>query len=201
MKTKILAAGCLHSDITQIRRLAQLAEDENVDFVVLAGDLTHGEHSIEGILGPFIKKNKKVFLVPGNHESVATADFLAQAYGAVNLHSYASKLQNIGLFGCSAANIGPHAISEQEIWYLLKKGFTYIQNSDKKIMVTHVHPARLKTSDLTFLPGSISVTKALGELRPDLLVCAHMHEAEGIEERVGNTRVIHVGKKGTIVEF
>ena len=76
-KLKILASGDIHGDISQARKLADQAEKENVDLVVLCGDLTYAESSTEGIIGPFVKKKKKVLLIPGNHETVATADFLA----------------------------------------------------------------------------------------------------------------------------
>jgi len=57
---KILAAGCIHSNSTLIDSLAEQAEKENVDLVVLAGDLTLGERSTDNILGPFVKRGKKV---------------------------------------------------------------------------------------------------------------------------------------------
>ena len=38
--SKILAAGDIHGDITLARKLADRAESEKVDLVVLCGDLT-----------------------------------------------------------------------------------------------------------------------------------------------------------------
>jgi len=34
-----------------------------------------------------------------------------------------------------------------------------------------------------------------------VLLHGHIHEAGGVEEKMGKTRVINVGKKGTIVEL
>ena len=50
-------------------------------------------------------------------------------------------------------------------------------------------------------PGSKGVRKAIDKFHPDLLLCSHVHEAEGIEEKIGKTRVINVGKKGKIIEI
>jgi len=36
----------------------------------------------------------------------------------------------------------------------------------------------------------------IDKFKPDILLCSHVHEAEGIEEKVGKTKVINVGKKG-----
>jgi hypothetical protein len=51
------------------------------------------------------------------------------------------------------------------------------------------------------LPGSKGVNKAIKQFHPDILLCSHVHEAEGIEEKIGDTRVINVGKKGKIFEI
>ncbi|MEK6827462.1 MAG: metallophosphoesterase family protein, partial [Nanoarchaeota archaeon] len=79
-KTKILAVGDIHGDTGLVRRLAEKAVKENVDLVILAGDITFAEQSTKNLIGPFIKANKQVLLIPGNHESNATIDFLSEMY-------------------------------------------------------------------------------------------------------------------------
>ena len=199
---KILAASDIHGDVILVKALAEKAQKENVDLAVLAGDLTFAEQSTQGIIGPFAKLNKKVLLIPGNHETPATTDFLAELYGAVSLHGYSYKFKDIGLFGCGSANMGNFQLSETEIFDLLKRSYKYIKDSKKKIMVTHVHPKGSSMEKLTnFFPGSSGVTKAIKEFKPDLLLCGHVHEAEGIEERIDKTLVINVGRKGKIIEI
>ncbi len=201
-KLRILASSDIHGDVRAAERLAQQAEKENVDLVVLCGDLTYAENSTEGIIGPFAKRKKKVLLIPGNHETVATADFLAEVYGATNLHGYSIMYKDVGLFGCGGANIGLHQLGEDEILDLLKKGYDRIKEAKRKIMVTHVHPSgAISESFSGFFPGSEGVRKAIEKFRPDILLCGHVHEAEGIEEVIGRTKVLNVGKKGKIIEI
>ncbi|HIH31353.1 TPA: hypothetical protein HA235_01470 [Candidatus Woesearchaeota archaeon] len=208
---KILSAGDLHGDIGLVKKLAAKAEKENVDIVILCGDLTEGDEKTDNIIGQFLKKNKKVLIVPGNHESPATADFLAQFYGIKNLHGYSVRLvdpikdhnvfKNVGVFGCSGVNIGIHQITDKESYDLLKKGHDYIKDADIKIMVTHVHPSGTKMERFTqFFEGSKAVRRAIDKFQPDIMLCSHVHEAEGLEERIGKTRVINVGAKGKIFE-
>lgn len=199
---KILASGDIHGDITLARKLADQAEKENVDLVVLCGDLTYAEQSTDGIIGPFVEKGKKVVLIPGNHETIATADFLAEQYGAVNLHGYSIQAGDIGLFGAGGANIGLSQLSEEEIYDLLKKSHDKIKESKTKIMVTHVHPTETQMEKFTkFFPGSTGIKKAVDAFKPNILLCSHVHEAEGIEEMLGSTKVINVGKKGKIIDI
>jgi len=201
-KLKILAAGDLHGDTSLAKKLAEKAEKEKVDLVVLCGDLTMGEISTENLIGPFVKRKEKVILIPGNHETIATADFLSELYGVKNLHGYSVKYRNVGIFGAGGANIGLFQLNEKEIYDLLKKGFDKIKYLKKRIMVTHVHPEGTKMEKFTkFFPGSEGVKKAIDKFKPDVLLCSHVHEAEGIEEKIGKTKVVNVGKKGKIIEL
>ncbi len=201
-KLKILAAGDIHGDMSLAEKLAVRAKKENVDLVILCGDLTMFESSTANIIGPFRKRNEKVLIIPGNHETVATADFLAELYGVKNIHGYSVKYKDVGIFGAGGANIGLFQLDEKEIYDLLKKGHDKINYLKKTIMVTHVHPSETKMEKFTTLmPGSSGVTKAVKSFKPDILLCSHVHEAEGIEEKIGKTRVINVGKKGRIFEI
>ncbi len=200
---KILAAGDIHGDLDAVKRLADKAEKENVDLVVLSGDLTMGESSTKGLLGPFIKKNQKVVLIPGNHESIATTAALAEIYKATNLHGYSIYLGDVGLFGCGSANIGIFQLEEKEISDLLKKGFDKVKDKRKKIMVTHVHPDKTLMAKLGHIniPGSSAVREFIEKHQPDIAICSHVHEAEGMEEMIKSTKVINVGKAGKIIEI
>ena len=201
-KLKILAAGDIHGDIGLAKKLAEKAKKEDVDLVVLCGDLTHADQSTKDLIGPFKKLNEKVLLIPGNHEPVATTDFLAEFYGVKNIHGYSVKYKEVGIFGAGGANIGLFQLDEKELYDLLKKGFDKIKYLKKRIMVTHVHPSNTKMEKFTkIFPGSPGVKRALDKLKPDILFCSHVHEAEGIEEKIGGTRVINVGRKGKVIEI
>jgi uncharacterized protein len=200
---KILAAGDIHGDQTLAQKLADRAEKENVDLVILTGDLTQLDQSPDGIIGKFKEKNKKVLIIPGNHDSFATIDFLAEMYGVKNIHGYSVKYEDVGIFGCGGANIGPFSkMEEGEIVDMLNQGFEKIKYLKKKIMVTHVHPSETLMEKMSsFVPGSPGVKRAIEKFKPDILLCSHVHEAEGIEEKIGKTHVINVGKQGKIIEI
>lgn len=198
-KLKILAAADIHADSTLAVKLAKKAEKEKVDLVILCGDLTFFSKDTRNLIKPFTDRKQKVLLIPGNHDNFATADFLAEFYGVKNIHGYSVKYKDVGIFGCGGAQ-GFGTITEKEIFENLKKGFENIKDLDKKIMVTHAH-VRGSKAEFSGFEGSIGVRKAVEKFKPDILFAGHIHEAEGIEEKIGKTRVINVGKKGTIVEI
>lgn len=67
-------------------------------------------------------------------------------------------------------------------------------------MVSHIHAKDTK-SEFSGIPGSSALKKAIKEFQPDLFISGHIHEAEGLQEKIGKTRVISVGKKGKIIEI
>ena len=201
-KTKILAVGDIHGDTKFVERLAKKAKDEEVDLVILAGDLTFLEKSTKNIIGPFVKEKKEVVLIPGNHETMSTINTLTQIYeGTKHVHGYSVKKGDLGIFGSGyEPSTGPFFIEDEEIFKVLKKGNEKIKDSKKKIMVTHAHP-KGSVAEFSGFPGSNAVKKAIKEFKPDILISAHIHEAGGLQEKIGKTKIIHVGRKPKIFEI
>jgi uncharacterized protein len=201
-KFRIFAAGDIHGDSNLAKRLAVKAKGS--DLVILCGDLTHFNNPVEGIIAPFKEQGLKVMLVPGNHESVITTDVLAEYYDVKNLHGYSVKYNDIGIFGAGGSCVvGPSpVILEDDMFSLLEQGFEKIKYLPKKIMVTHEHPQGSNIEKFSsFFPGSPVISRAIKEFKPDFLLCSHVHEAEGIEEKINDTLVINVGKEGKFIEF
>ncbi len=197
-KFRILAAGDFHGDSDTAKRLAEKAEKENVDLVILTGDIT-GMIETENLLKPFLKKGKKVVFVPGNWETKETADFLSKLYGVKNIGEHYLKYENIGIFGVGSSDWELN-LNEKKTFNKLKKDFEKIKDLEKKIMVSHIHAAGTK-SEFSGIPGSEALRKAIKEFQPNLFISGHIHEAEGLQEKIGKTKVINVGKKGKIIEI
>ncbi len=197
---RIFAAGDFHGDKTTAQYLAQRAVNEHADLIILNGDIVE-EDNTEGVMYHFIKTGKPVFLVPGNHDWFAT-DFLAAQYNAINLHGKSIQKGTVGIFGCGGTNAGINMLTEKEIYDTVKQTHEQIRRAQKKLLVTHIHPAgTLMESFSQFVKGSLGLRKAIETTQPDIVICGHVHEAEGIEEKLGNTLVVNVGKTGKLIEL
>jgi Icc-related predicted phosphoesterase len=140
-------------------------------------------------------------LIPGNWDSFATTDFMAEVYGVRNIHGYSVKYEDIGFFGAGGAEgPGPGRIGEKELFATLKKAHSGLRGTEKTIMVTHMHP-KGSLSEFSGVEGSRSIEKAIKEFKPDFLLHGHIHEAAGAEENIGKTKVINVGREGRIIEI
>ena len=197
---KILALSDVHGDRSFIRKMAEKGFQEKVDLVLLAGDILGHDGKMEGLIGPFKDKGLEVAIMPGNHEGMAEIGFLAEKYGAKDLHGYVLKKGDVGIFGCGYGDIGIHQLEEEDFFKTLKKGHNLVKDFKKRVMVTHVQPSE-SILGLGMFPGSSGVRKAIDEFQPDVHICGHIHETQGIEEKIGKTRVINVGKSGKIIEI
>ncbi len=199
-KFKLLAASDLHGDSSAARKLAMRAEKEQVDLVVLCGDIT-GLVETKNIIKPFKDRNQKVLLLPGNWDSFATTDFLAELYGVKNIHGYSARYESIGFFGAGGADVGPFSrMSEREMMKTLERAHAGLKGVEKKVMLTHMHPRGSK-SEFSGIEGSESIRKAIKKFKPDVLLHGHIHEAAGADEMIDGTRVVNAGKKGVVLEL
>ena len=197
-KFRILAASDVHGDSIATKKLAEKAAKENVDLVVLAGDLT-GLVETDNLLKPFVDKKQKVVFVPGNWDSTNVCEFLSKLYGMKNIGNHYVKFGDIGVFGIGSPD-GQLEIDDKKAFLNLKKEFEKIKDLEKKIMVSHLHAANTK-AEFSGIRGNQGIRKAIEEFQPDIFLSGHIHEAEGLSERIGKTRVYNVGKKGRIIEL
>lgn len=200
-KSRIMAISDIHGDSELIKRLAEKSVKEKVDLVILAGDLTWMETSTKNIIGPFTKVNKPVLIIHGNHEGIETLKFFTENYPNVkNIHGYSIKHNDIGIFGVGGADFGVEPMSEKNFMEFLEKSHCYIQNSEKKILVTHMHPAGT-SSEFSGFKGSKSIRKAIEKFQPNLALFGHIHEASGLNDQIGKTQLINISRKEIIFDI
>lgn len=197
---KILAVSDIHGDRSFMKQMAILGQKEKVDLVLLAGDLVDHIGELKGLVGPFAEKGLEVGVIPGNHEGLAEINALVELYGIKNLHGYVLRKGDVAIFGCGYGDVGIHQLNEEDFFKTLHKTHELIKDAKKKIMLTHVQPSD-SILGLGIFPGSSGVRKAIEQFQPDIHICGHIHESHGIEEMIGKTRVINVGKTGKIIEI
>ncbi len=200
-KIKILAMGDIHADRGLAKKLSKIAEKEKVDLVIFAGDITWGNLELKEIIKPFERINKTVLMIPGNHEPPETIETISQMYGSArNIHGNSFQKGEIGIFGAGTVDWEEENPTNTEIFNLLKKGNDSLKQAKKKIMVTHMHPHKSQ-AEFSGFKGSKAVKEAIKKFTPDIAICSHIHEAGGLQEKIGKTKVIHVSRNPAIFEI
>lgn len=200
---RILTASDIHGDPKISQRLAEKAEKEKADIVVLCGDLTEFDQWEKGMMKPFLDRGQEVLFVVGNHDMTA-GEVLSEKYKITNLQYRPVMVGDVGFFGCGTASVGPNRLSEQDIGYYLEKGFRKIRDAKKKVMVTHMRPAGSIIEKM--MPrfedsGSEAIKDAIYKFHPDFNLCGHIHEADDLDEKMDKTSIIGSGPEGRIVEI
>lgn len=194
-KLRILAAGDLHGSLDIAKKLSAKGKREKVDLVVLAGDIYGYSEGSAGILEPFRKAKQKVVFVPGNCDFDEECVILARE--GKNIHNYYVTYGEVGIAGIGSPNwkLSLDDVDLESIRLNFKK-----MKPVKKILVSHLH-ASGTMAEFSGIHGDEILRKAVKDFKPDLLIAAHIHEGEGIEDKIGKTRVVQVGRKGKILEI
>jgi Icc-related predicted phosphoesterase len=196
---KILAAADIHGNSSVSESLAKKAEKENVDLVILAGDI-HGFDETRGIIAPFKKRNKKVIFVPGNWDTSFQTDSTRDFYKIKNLDGYYTHYEGVDIIGVGTKDF-KLKLDDKKTLDKIIKNFEKVQHKpSKKVLVSHLH-AEGTLAEFSGIPGEKVLRKAIKYFQPDFFIAGHIHEAEGLEQKIGKTRVIQVGKKGKIIEI
>ena len=194
-KLRILAAGDLHGSLDIAKRLAKKGKREKVDLVILAGDIYGYGVGKPGILKPFKDAGQRVVFVPGNCDFDDEHEMLKR--DAKSIHNYYVTYKDVGIAGIGSPN-WKLSLDDGDLAEI-KRNFERMKPA-KRILVSHLHPAGTK-AELSGIPGEEILRKAALEFKPDLLIFAHIHETEGIEDKIGRTRAVQVGRRGKILEI
>jgi len=196
---KILAAADIHGSSELAQKLSEKAKKNKVDLVVLAGDI-HGALDSENIIKPFKKNNQKLVFIPGNWDSTLEAELLSSVYNIKNIDGRYVIYDGIGIIGIGNPDM-KFSLDEKRISKDISKNFELLKSKTrKKVLVSHLHAEGTK-AEFSGIRGDRILKKAIDYFHPDILISAHIHEAEGIEEKIGKTRVIQVGREGKIIEL
>ena len=194
-KLRILAAGDLHGSLDIAKKLSVKAKKAKVDLVVLAGDIYGYAEGDEGILKPFAKAGQRVVFVPGNCDFDEDRVRLSKA--GKDIHNYYVTYGGVGIAGIGSPNW--KLSLDDEDFRGIKSNFDKMKTG-KKILVSHLH-AEGTMAEFSGIPGEKVLRKAVKDFKPDLLISAHIHEAEGIEDKIGKTKVVQVGRRGKVLEI
>jgi len=191
----IIAISDLHNRRDVLEHI--LRESADGDVIVFPGDLTHfgSAADTEHILVQARRVVPIVFGVAGNCDNAAV-DVALQAMDA-SLSGRSVRVGEVGFFGVSG--IPPwqarmYCFPENDLLTRLNVGATATADCLVRVAVTHVPPygTKLDRIWLGSHAGSRAVREIVEKERPTLLLCGHIHEAQGIE-RLGSTQVVNCG--------
>jgi len=194
---KILGFADFHGNIESVRLASDLVSFERPSLVVVAGDLANRNIRLaEEALEELSKSVQKVLFVPGNMDDPALANW-RDTERIVCIHAKRTGHDGIlfvGLGGSVTSPFrAPFEFGEAEASRALAQA-VQTSSSQNMVLVSHCPPknTKLDLAGGTRHVGSEAVLKFIEEKRPLLVICGHIHEAQGIDS-VGQVPVVNVG--------
>ena len=196
---KMLVFSDIHGDTAALRRLM----DVEADYYVAAGDLVNFAKGFEKV-GPVLQpKADRVFVLPGNHESVADIDRFCAAYGLHPFHERAMEIDGYHVAGLGYSNPTPFNTPGEYTEAEIQQKLEPFRNLKPLVLVCHCPPrgTPLDEAGSGAHFGSESIHRFVEECQPAYFFCGHIHEAAGRVTALGATRAANVGKKGYLLDF
>jgi len=200
---KVLVVGDIHNDVENIIAYSDKIMEMDFDVIIAVGDFIDfniPKGFVKEDMGNLIIEqlsilNKPILAVPGNFDKDLIPLFEKRG---INLHGKGKVIKNVGFYGYGGAKT-PFTTSlepsEEELENGLEKAFGMLKKCDATVQITHSPPARTKL-DIAYTGahvGSEAVRKFIEKNQPTAAVCAHIHEARGVDE-VGKTKIINSGR-------
>jgi len=201
-KMRILVIGDIHNDVESMLQFLDKASQLNYDIIVCPGDFTDvapkgfSQEEIGRLVIEELKSTgKPLIAVPGNWDIDIVKLFDEDNIG---VHGKGKIIDGIGFYGFGGAKTPfgtAYEPTEAEIDVGIRKAYEDVKDVKFKILVTHNPPKNTKLDMIASGAhvGSETVRKFIEEHEPQAAICAHIHEARGVDE-IGSTKIINPGR-------
>ena len=197
----VLAFSDLHGDIHAAKVIVE--KIKKVDVAIFCGDFSTFNNGIDQVADAIGEANN-LLVIPGNHEVDEKVKNVCQIYNWIFLHGRIWNRNEYNFCGCGGSSPTPFntpfEFSEDELSKILQE----FQNIDDNIiLITHCPPfgTSLDKTSSGEHAGSKAIRKFIEKKQPLLNICGHIHENSDKEDRIKDTQIICVGKRGTTIDL
>jgi Icc-related predicted phosphoesterase len=196
---KLLIFSDIHSDLRALHRLMDIEADR----YIAAGDLVSWSRGLEAAGEVMKAKAEKVWVIPGNHESVRDIEQFCGNFGFHNLHGASFEADGFHVAGLGCSNPTPFNTPGEYSEGELKEKLQPFAALTPLILVCHTPPKQTPLDRVKegMHFGSESVAEFIKEHQPVRFFCGHIHEAEGVTATLGETVGLNVGKRGFLLDL
>ncbi len=197
---KFLVFSDTHDNKKPIAALLKRAKEEDIDFVICAGDFSEFGRGAVSLLKKFNAIGKKMYVIPGNHEEGGGYTKLVSGYE--NIIDVDRKDVKIG--GYRLLGYGGDGFTLQDPEFRKKDREWYGKyNGEKIILLLHGPPSMTKLDEIKkgHHVGNIDYRRFIERVKPKLVICGHLHETAGMVDKVGKTKMVNACWDGMVIEL
>jgi len=196
---KILLFSDIHGDLKALDRLMAI----DADLYIAAGDLSNFARGLENIGPKLAVKGTAMLVMPGNHESDRDIERFCERYRIRNIHNTVVEAAGYRIAGLGYSNITPFETPGEYTEAQIAERLQAWEGLNPLILVCHCPPkdTPLDESGPGKHFGSTAIRTFIEEQQPEYFFCGHIHEAAGVETRMGRTYGRNLGKQGYLLEI
>ncbi len=171
---KFLILSDLHSMITHYF-IEEIIEKENIDLVILLGDLTNFGPA-EFVLDIFTDK-KPILAIPGNCDPPDVLNYIDKS-GMINMHKNKYKFKDLEIIGLGGSDFN---FINMGIGYSDEEAYNFLVDKidENSILMLHQPPYGILDSVKNMHAGNKGIRKAVDEKKPKIVMSGHIHEERG----------------------
>jgi Icc-related predicted phosphoesterase len=189
----------IHNDWKALERLLSV----DADYYIAAGDQVSWARGLDACGEIMRTRGDKVYVLPGNHESAAQVAAMCARYGLHNFHERHFQVGRWRVAGLGYSSPTPFETPGEYSEAQLAERLERFAELKQLVLICHAPP--FGTALDRVRPGLNAGSKAVRDFiekhQPELFFCGHIHEAEGVEIKMGRTLARNVGKLGYLLEL
>jgi len=200
---RALVVADIHGDLEALVKLRRSAEDKGYDRFFLLGDYSRDykdeERNISDVKSILnMLSDYEVSAIPGNCDHSSVISIFEE--GNASLHNRVLNLQGTAIIGFGGSNTTPFntplEYDEKVILDSLNNLHSMVQKGSKVILMAHAPPKDTGCDVIAagIHVGSSAVRGYIESKKPDLVLCSHIHENGGVEDAIGGTRIVNIGR-------
>jgi uncharacterized protein len=196
---KFLTFVDLHSDKEALKILLERASQDDIQFLICAGDFTNFGDNMGYILKKLNSLRKFVYLIPGNHETDEEINSKIAKYPhCVNINRKAIRVEDYVLLGYGE---GGFSREDKEFRKLSRDWYGQYQD-ENIILITHGPPYGV---GIDLVEGNFTGNKDYRHfaerIKPKLVISGHIHETAGKIVTFNEIKYVNPGWQGMVIEL
>jgi uncharacterized protein len=193
----ILAFTDVHGDERALAHVKKMVS--KADLIICAGDITVFETHLRKMLSIINSFEKPVLMLHGNHEGDHRMKKECEHFkNIIFFHKGFYEQDGIVFAGYGG---GGFAMRDKQFVHFSKK--VKEKAKDKGlVLVLHGPPYGTKTDRIgKEHAGNKSYTDFIEHEKPNLVICGHLHENNGVQDKIGHSLIINPGPGGRLLHI
>ena len=196
---KLLAFSDIHNDYKALERLVEI----EADYYFAVGDMASWSRGLDPCGEVLKRRAEKVYMLPGNHESVELIRTFCARFGFHHFHEQQMQVGRYYVAGLGYSNPTPFNTPGEYTEAQIEQRLERFTGLKPLVLICQCPPygTPLDRVRQDVHAGSTAVRDFIDRNQPEYFLCGHIHEAAGVTAEIGKTRGTNVGKQGFLLEL